>query len=427
MNYEEALAYIHGTKKYNTKPGLTRIQNLLADMGNPEKKMHYVHVAGTNGKGSSTAMMASVLMHAGYKTGSFISPFLERFNERMQINGEPIPDGKLAEMTEKAKKHVDNIVAKGMVNPSEFELLTAIAFDYWASEKCDFVSLEVGMGGTYDATNVIECPEVAMIISISFDHMHYLGNTLTEIAGEKAGIIKEGGTVVCYAAQPAEALAVIKKTCEEKNARFIQPDKNAVEILEAGMFGSRIRYSGIETTVPLMGKHQVYNAIGVIEAARALREKGWNVSDEDISLGIAETKWVGRLEKVHEKPECIIDAAHNPDAVRVLSEAIDTLFSGKRLITVMGILADKDYAYCIPEIAKRSGIVVATTPTSGRALPAEKTAEIAALHCKEVYTEDSITKAVDKAFSLAGEGDLLLICGSLYVIGLAKTYIRENK
>ena len=178
MNYAEALEYIHGTKKYTTKPGLLRIENLLREMGDPQKKMKYVHIAGTNGKGSSTAMMASILMKAGFKTGMFISPYLERFNERMQINNVPISDDDLCIFTEKTKNHIQSMLDKGMLHPTEFELLTAMAFDYWAANGCDFVSLEVGMGGRLDATNIIDAPEVAMILSISFDHTHYLGNTL---------------------------------------------------------------------------------------------------------------------------------------------------------------------------------------------------------------------------------------------------------
>jgi len=426
LNYAEALEYIHGTKKYTTKPGLLRIENLLREMGDPQKKMKYVHIAGTNGKGSSTAMMASILMKAGFKTGMFISPYLERFNERMQINNVPISDDDLCIFTEKTKNHIQSMLDKGMLHPTEFELLTAMAFDYWAANGCDFVSLEVGMGGRLDATNIIDAPEVAMILSISFDHTHYLGNTLEEIAWEKCGIIKPGCDVVCYADQPREALETIERVCRERGVRLTVPDKKDVKIIESGIYGSRFSYRGIETTVPLMGLHQVYNAIGVIEAARALARRGYNITDDMISAGIAETKWVGRLEPVCRKPYCVIDAAHNPDAVRVLTNTVDQLFAGRRIVTVMGILADKDYMKCIPEVAKRSSVFIATTPDSPRALSAAETSNIASQYCNETYTEPSIEEAVDKAFELAGDDGMVLICGSLYVIGKAKTYIREK-
>jgi dihydrofolate synthase/folylpolyglutamate synthase len=345
----------------------------------------------------------------------------------MQIDNIPISDKDVAKFTGKTKKHIDVMMEKGMLHPTEFELLTAMAFDYWAANGCDFVSLEVGMGGRLDATNVIDPPEVAMILSISFDHMHYLGNTLEEIAWEKCGIVKPGSDVVCYADQPQEAQETIERICRERGVNLIVPYKEDAKILDAGLFGSKFSYQGIETTVPLMGLHQVYNAIGVIEAARALAKRGFNITDEIIKTGIADTKWVGRLEPISQKPYCVIDAAHNPDAVRVLTNTVDNLFAGRRIVTVMGILADKDYAYCIPEVAKRSAVFIATTPDSPRALSAEETVKFASGHCNEIYTEQSIQSAVDKAFELAGDDAMVLICGSLYVIGEAKTYIREHK
>jgi len=428
MNYDEAVEYIHSIKKYTTKPGLSRIEGFLEEIGNPERKMKYVHVAGTNGKGSSTAMMSSILMEAGYKVGMFISPYLERFNERIQINGEPIPDDKLAELVTRLKPVLDGLEGKGKLHPTEFEVISAIAFQYWAENNCDFVSLEVGMGGRLDATNVIPPPDVAMIISISLDHCHYLGYTLKEIAWEKSGIIKPGSAVVCYANQPKEAYDEIARNCEERGVPMTTPDKNLVEVIKADGFGTLFRYKGLEIHLPLMGLHQVYNAIGVIEAAWILRDKGYNINDEIIKRGIENTKWVGRLEVICENPYCVIDAAHNPDAVKVLSDAIDSLFADKDIVSVMGMLADKDYAYCIPEIAKRSKIIIATTPTSGRALEAAETARISADYCPEVYTAEEIESAVDKAFALASEapGRMVLICGSLYVIGIAKTYINHR-
>ncbi|MGI6038618.1 MAG: bifunctional folylpolyglutamate synthase/dihydrofolate synthase [Eubacteriales bacterium] len=427
LNYTEALQYIHGTKKFSTKPGLLRIENLLNEMGNPHKSMKYVHVAGTNGKGSATSMMGSVLITAGYKTGLFISPYLERFNERMQINNTPISDDDLVRFTQKTKNHIQDMLDKGMLHPTEFELLTAMAFDYWAHNKCDFVSLEVGMGGRLDATNVIDPPEVAMIMSISFDHTRYLGDSLSQIAWEKCGIVKPGSDVVCYIHQNNEALEKIRDICEERNANFILPSEDELRVIDTGLFGSRFSYNGIETTVPLMGIHQVYNAISVIEAGRALAARGYNVTDEIIAKGIAQTQWVGRLEQVFESPYCVIDAAHNEDSVRALTTAVDKLFENREIITVMGMLADKDYEYCIPEVARRSSKFVATTPDSPRALDAKSAAEIAEKYCDDVVTEPSIEKAVDKAFEMAGENGMVLICGSLYLIGEAKTYIRGLK
>ena len=300
----------------------------------------------------STAMIGSILMKAGYKTGMFISPYLERFNERMQIDGKPISDEEICYYSEITKKYVDRMLEKGMLHPTFFELLTAMAFYYWADNDVDFVALEVGLGGRLDATNVIDAPEVAMILSISYDHMHVLGNTLEEIAWEKCGIIKPGSDVVCYADQPQEALETIERVCRERGVALTVPFKQDVEIIEKGLFGTTFRYQGVETTVPLMGLHQVYNAIGVIEAAKTLTKRGYPITDAMIVSGIRDTKWVGRLEPICQKPYCVIDAAHNPDAMRVLTKAIDDLFANRRIVTVMGMLSDKDYAYCIPRSRK---------------------------------------------------------------------------
>lgn len=424
MNYDEALEYIHSIKKYNTKPGLRRIENLLRELGNPEKKMDYVHVAGTNGKGSATAMSASVLEAAGYRTGSFISPFLERFNERMQVSGEPIPDDALVSLTERVKSAADRMTSRGLTHPTEFEFLTAMAFEYWAESGCDFVSLEVGMGGRLDATNVVSSPAVTIIGPISFDHTHLLGNTLTEIAYEKAGVIKSGGRVVCYVEQADEARRVIESVCRERGAEFISPDASKIEYISESLGSNRFRYDGLEVNLPLTGRHQVKNAAGVIEAMRILRRCGYHITDEDIVRGLEQTKWVGRLETVRRDPLTIIDAAHNPDAVRVLSESIDTLMKGRRIVAVMGMLADKDYRCCIPEIAKRADAFVACTPTSGRALDAEDAASVAREHCRLVEVVPDIGAAVERGLELTGRDDILLICGSLYVIGAAKTHLR---
>ncbi len=425
MNYTEALEYIHSTKKFSTKPGLRRIENLLHEFGDPHKKMRYIHVAGTNGKGSSTAMCTSVLEAAGYKTGSFISPFLERFNERMQINCEPISDERLVELVESTRAAVERMVARGLAHPTEFELVTAMAFKFWADEGCDFVALEVGMGGRLDATNVVDSPAAAIIGPIAFDHVHYLGESLTEIAYEKCGVIKPGSRVICYTEQPEEAAKVIRAVCAQRGAEFIRPHISKVELLAESIEGSRFVYDGLELSIPLMGRHQIRNAIGVVEAMRALRTIGVEISDETIARGLADTKWVGRLEILRREPLTIIDAAHNPNAVEALSGAIDRFLSDRKIIAVMGILADKDYAYCIPEIARRADVFVACTPTSGRALDAEDCAAVAREHCKNVEVEPDICAAVDRALALASPNDTALVCGSLYVIGVAKTHINS--
>ena len=427
MNYEEALQYIYGLKKYQAKPRLDKIRNMLEIMGNPQNDLHYVHVGGTNGKGGTVAMCRSVMRQAGYTTGGFVSPYLQRFNERIQVNGEPIPDEDLTVLAEYIKGIGEEMLSSGLEHPTRFETITAMAFKYWHDRGCDLVGLEVGLGGKKDATNIIPAPEAVILTAVARDHTHILGNTLAEITQEKCGIIKPGSAVICYPEQAEEVFEVVREVSESTGNSLIIPAPDEAAILSSDRFGTVFQYRGIETKVPMMGRHQVLNALCVIEAMRALREKGWKISDEDIAEGIRNVEWPGRMERVSREPECILDGAHNPRAVRTLARTIDEMYPGRRIISVMGIMKDKDYHSCIPEIAGRSAAMIAVKPAAVRGLPAEICAQTAKPFCTDTRTAADIPEAVDMAFSAAGKDDLILITGSLYVVGGARTYILKGR
>lgn len=428
MDYDSALNYIYSAQRFASSPELTRITELLSRTGNPQDSLKFVHIGGTNGKGSTAALMTSVLIEAGYKTGTFISPYLERFNERIQVNNKPVPDEAVAELAQTVKHHINAMLKDGHRHPSVFEIITAMAFLYWKQCGCDILVLEVGMGGRLDATNVIQAPLLAMIQSISFDHMAKLGNTLGDIAFKKCGIIKPGtGAAVSYAKQNAQAQLVIERQCALKGVRLIVPDTQRLQILAGTVSGSDFMYKGIQYHVPLMGEHQVYNALGVIEAAEALNGLGFKIPAQAVARGVQNVRWPGRLEIIHNDPLCIIDAAHNFGAVLALCDAVDTYLQERPIVAVMGMLKDKEYEKCIPELAKRSRAFIATKPDNPRALEAELAANIAKKHCVWVESEPGIPKAVDRAFDIAKQtGAAVLICGSLYVIGNARTYVHAQ-
>ena len=424
MTYHQALELLFSTKAYSAKPDLSRIRQLLYEMGEPQKKLKFVHVTGTNGKGSTVAMVSSVLTHAGFKTGAFQSPHLERFNERLSINGQNITDAALIRLICDMQPYLNALIAGGHAHTTFFETLTAMAFKYWADNDCEIVVLEVGMGGETDATNIIDTPLIAMITAMSLDHVRVLGPAISDIARQKCGIIKRGCTFIDYALQDPSAKSVIKSACANLAVPYITPDPSALSIAHSGLNGTNFTYKGLCVSVPLSGAHQPYNAIGAIEALWALRGMGYAITDAQIIQGIANTRMPGRLEILRETPLCIIDAAHNVAAIQRLCQAVDA-FMPKPIIAVMGMLKDKDYAPCIAQIAKRAAAFIATTPDSPRALCPGQTAQIAKEYTQTLQREN-IESAVDEGLRLAAQmGATLLICGSLHVIGRARTHLTQ--
>ncbi|MEG6565564.1 folylpolyglutamate synthase/dihydrofolate synthase family protein [Thermoanaerobacterium saccharolyticum] len=422
MNYSDAIEYIHNTNKFGIKLGLENIRCLLERMGNPQKSLKFIHVAGTNGKGSTCAFINSILINAGFKVGLYTSPYLEEFEERMRINNKNIPKDKLADYVEYIKDVVDKMIDDGYHHPTEFELITAIAFKYFCDENVDFVVLEVGLGGRFDATNVIDNSLVSVISTIDYDHMDKLGDTLEKIAYEKAGIIKENGTVVSFY-QKDEALQVIERTASLKKASLDILDVNDVEIVESNSDYQIFNYKNYKNLkICIIGKHQIYNASLALMAVEKLKDHGINITEEAIRMGLADAKWPGRIEVLNRSPFIVIDGAHNPQGMSVLKDAL-SLFSHERLVLVIGMLKDKDTDKMLKLIVPKADIVITTKPVSDRAYTAEELAEkikdVNPLHF------ESIDDAINEALRRANKKDLLLFCGSLYMIGHVRNYLKK--
>ena len=413
MNAQEAINYIHSFFWKGSVPGLSRTQELLARLGNPEKKLKFVHIAGTNGKGSTAAMTASILQKAGYRTGLYTSPYIYRFNERMQVNGAQIADEDVAAITEYVKQYAETMEEK----PTEFELVTAIAFEYFLRQKCDIVVLEVGMGGALDSTNVIEVPEVAVITNIGLDHTDYLGDTVEKIAETKAGIFKEGGHAVVYRGTPGVE-EVFERVCAERNVSLKKADFDSLRLhshsLEGQVFDCGSRK---ELFLPLLGDHQLHNASVVLSIADTLIENGWKISEEDIRHGIRDVSWPGRFDIVKRDPLFIIDGGHNPQCIDALVTNIRDYLADRKIIALTGVLADKDYGEMYRPMLPYIREFVCITPPNPRKLDAPELAE----HLRRVGATatpcETIEAGVKLAIQKAGADGVVLCFGSLYTIG----------
>ena len=418
---------LKGALQFGIKPGLERISELMRLTGDPQDRFKSVHIAGTNGKGSTAAYIASVLQKAGYKTGLYTSPYIQRFNERIQVNGVQIPDDALAEITTEIAAATERVQAKGYRRPTIFELITALGFCWFSREKCDIVSLEVGMGGRLDATNTIEQSEVSVMVNIGFDHMEFLGDTLPLIAGEKAGIIKPHGDVVVYGQEP-EVEEVFRKACEAKGASFAISDSSKAVVKENTVDGTVFDFGGYEDLrISLLGKYQVRNACTAVTAIQHLRRHGWNISDLALREGLWETHWPGRLELLRKDPIVIVDGAHNPQGAEALMEAMAALFPGRKFRIVVGVLADKDYTASIDIAAPYAVKFYAVTPPSYRALSSQELAEVIRHHSgTPVQPFESIPAAIETALQEADKQDILCIFGSLYQVGDVRSYFGRS-
>lgn len=430
MNYNEALSYINDKDKYGSRLGLDSIGKLLELLGNPQNDLKYIHIAGTNGKGSTASYISSALSSAGYMVGLFTSPYLESFNERMQISGQDIPDHALARITLYVKEAADKMVSEGWEHPTTFEIVTAIAFYYFKEEKTDYVVLEVGLGGRFDSTNIIEQSLISVITTLDYDHIDVLGNTMGEIAYQKAGIIKDNGLIVSYP-QGQEALNVLREVADEKNADFHLVDLDNVSIHDESEFGSTFDFKFNDlllenVKISMLGQYQIYNASMAISALLLLREKGLlNIEDKAIYEGLAKANWRGRLELMGHNPRILIDGAHNLQGMENLVKALE-LFKYDKLILGIGILGDKDYKEMIKAIMPKVDKLVVTEVNMPRKLDAEELAKEVKNYVDEVYIEKDIKKAVDKTISLANKNDLLVFGGSLYLIGDIRTILKQG-
>ncbi|MDU3802361.1 folylpolyglutamate synthase/dihydrofolate synthase family protein [Paraclostridium bifermentans] len=428
MNYNEALQFIHESHKFGMRLGLDNIKKLLQLLGNPQNNLKIIHVAGTNGKGSTCSFISSILKESGYKVGLYTSPFLETFTERIRVNGENIPEEEVGKIVSLIKEKIEIMVIEGYSYPTEFEIVTAMAFYYYNQEKVDFVALEVGLGGRYDATNVIDKPVVSAITSISLDHTGILGDTLGKIAFEKGGIIKEDCTTIVYP-QQEEASEVIKNICAEKKSKYIECDFKNIEIKSSNI-NSQIYNCNIngkelrDLEIKLIGDHQIKNSIVALNVIEYLNDiKITNISEENIRKGLLETKWPGRIEKISENPMFIIDGAHNEEGAKSLANSIDKYFENKNKILVIGMLEDKDIESVLDLLIPKFNNVITTTPDNPRAIDANKLKEKIERYNIEVTCKPNIKEAVDYALEISNTDDVIISAGSLYMIGNVRTII----
>lgn len=413
MTYEEALKYIHSVNWVGSKLGLDRTRELLEKLGNPQKELKFIHIAGTNGKGSTAAMLASILERAGYRTGLYTSPFINRFNERMQVNGEQIPDETLAELTDRIRPYADAMED----SPTEFELITALAMEYFRREKCDIVVLEVGMGGELDSTNVIDAPEAAVIAAMGLDHVKELGPTMADIARAKAGIIKPGCAVVSYGGNP-EADPVFEQVCRERGAQLRTPDFSSIIPGEFGLDGQSFSYRAwTDLRIPLAGRYQMNNAAVVLETVGVLRDRGWRIPDGAVREGLAHTRWPARFEVLRKNPVFIVDGGHNPHGIRATAESLTRLFPGRKITFVTGVMADKDVESILGLIVPLAEQFFTVRPENPRAMKAEElAARIEALGAKATPCA-SVAEGVAKAIEAEGPNGVACALGSLYMSG----------
>lgn len=420
MEYARALEYIHAHKRFAGVPTLDRMKQLTALLGNPQDRLKFVHVAGTNGKGSTAAMTASILREAGYRVGMTVSPFILDFRERMQVNGRMIPRETLAALTEEIRPMAD-----GVDELTEFELVTALAFLWFAREKCDIVVAEVGLGGRYDATNVIEAPLVPVVTRIGLDHTAILGGTVEQIAAEKARIIKPGcKTAVTVANQPGGVADVLAARCAEVGCALVQPAPGTKRILRMGLDGTDLEYRGRLLHIPLPGAHQVENALSALAVMECLTAMGYGVADA-LAPGIAKTRFPARMEVLSREPLVIVDGAHNPDGAKALAAALP-LAGETPLVGVIGMAADKDSERALALLAPRFRRIICTNPDTPRALDVAALAERARAYCDDVAVCADCRGACALGLEEVRErGGALVVCGSFYLAAPARKYFAD--
>ncbi len=428
MTYDEVLDYVESLQGYGIVPGLTNVANLCEKLGNPQNDLQFVHIAGTNGKGSTLAFISTILKEAGYRVGRYISPTLFEYRERFQINGRMITKKDLCRLMMQVKEACDCLVKEGKPHPTPFEVETALSFLFFKEQKCDLVVLETGMGGTLDATNIIQNTLVAVITSVSMDHMGMLGNSLAAIAEQKAGIIKPG-CIVVSSMQQAEVYEVIEEKCREKGAVLILANTRKIKNVKSSLEKQKITYDIYENLeIPLIGRYQIWNSILALETVRALVDLGYPVSRKAIYKGLKETKWPGRFDVLCKKPLFIADGAHNRDGAMRLAQSIEFHFTNKKIIYIMGMLRDKEKE----EIIKMTHFYaqqILTVPTKGaRGTSSYELACVVKEYHENVTALDSVQEAVELSFLMADKDTVIVAFGSLSYLGeLIKTVENRDK
>lgn len=427
MNYKDALTYIEETGKYGSVPGLESIKELCLRLGNPQDELSFVHIAGTNGKGSVLAYISTVLQEAGYRVGRYISPTISDYRERIQVGGKMISKEGLCRHLETVKKAAEEMAAEGKPHPTAFEMETALAFLYFKEKKCDIVVLETGLGGSLDATNLVTTTAVSVIASISRDHMAFLGDTLAEIAENKAGIIKTGVPVVSMEQEP-EAMQVIRRTAEEKGSRLVIISKEEAKNIRYGVEKQKFDYKQYKKLeITLAGQYQIANCILAIEALFILSERGFPIKESALREGLKKTVWKGRFSVIAKKPFFIVDGAHNEDAAKKLASSVRFYFTNKKIIYIMGILKDKEYEKIIAQTCQMAEqIITVATPGNARAMPAYELAKAVKEYHPNVTAADSLEEAVEMSYLLADRDSVIIAFGSLSFLGQLMTIV-ENR
>lgn len=442
----DPIAYINTPRWQASRLGLDRIRELLERLGRPQDRLKFVHVAGTNGKGSICAYLASILNAAGYRTGMFTSPYIERFEERIRVNSAMISPDELRDVTLAVREHAEAMAEETGDHPTEFELMTAVALEHFARCGCDIVVLEVGLGGRLDSTNVIDAPEACVIARIGLDHTALLGNTLAAIAGEKAGIIKEGSAVVSWP-QESEAMAVIEHAaaehgCELRVPDFAQLEEGAIRWEDgASPFRSFSYREWTDLRTGILGSYQPQNATVALEVVSVLRGRGWHIPDEAVRAGVARTRWPGRFEIVEggSSPDgsaIVVDGGHNPQGARALADSLAEVFPGRKPVFVIGVLEDKDYPRMLEDVLPLGSAFVCVTPDNPRALPAHKLARairwtgqdlLGCSACVNPVVARDFEDAIHRARELAGPDGLICAFGSLYSVAALKEAVRATR
>ena len=431
MNYEEALQFIHSTYKFGSKLGLQNITKLTELLGNPQNSYKIIHVAGTNGKGSTSNMIHDVLMASGYKTGLFISPFLEEFTERIQINKKQIDRESLARITSTVKDKIDIMLREGYNHPTEFEVVTAIGFKYFQEQKIDLLVLEVGLGGRFDATNVVNNTLVSVITSISYDHMEYLGNPLEKIAFEKAGIIKENSRVVIYP-QEENIVSTIKDVAKNKNAAIFEIKKEDIKKIKGDLTGQWFKYLKDDVfNLPVvkmnfLGEHQLYNALTALKTLEIVKNAGYHITEENIIQGFNSCRFAGRFEVLRTNPVIVLDGGHNINGIEYFSRAVKENFGDNKIILFFGMLKDKNPEDVLPFILPLCKEVYTLTPDNPRAMSASELAGLIREHSEiKVTPLDSYDEIIPLIKQL-DKNEYTAFVGSLYMIGEVRMLLKNN-
>lgn len=428
MKYEEAMEYIEECNALGSVPGLDSIRRVTDVLDNPQDKLVFIHVAGTNGKGSVSTFVSSVLKNAGYRVGRYISPTIFTYRERFQINDRMISKKELGELMEQVKDACDQIVADGYPHPTSFEIETAVAFLYFVKKKCDVVVLETGMGGRLDATNIIPSPKLSILTSISMDHMQYLGNTITDIAKEKCGIIKPGTTVVSTK-QDSKAMEVVEDVCASKKIELIVADPAKVSKVKQGLEKQSFTYDGVKYDISLSGSYQIENAVLAVQSLKWLSENGFEkVNERKIIKGLQAAVWKGRFSVISKKPYFIVDGAHNVAAAEKLAESIRFYFTNRKIVYIMGMFRDKEYEKVIEITAPlASQIITVAAPGNPRALPALDLAVAVREVNANVTSADSLEEAVEMSYLFADKDSVIIAFGSLAFLGQLMTIVEGNQ